>query len=285
MQGLGKTVSTISLIVTSRPQIKEQGQPSRLAACGGGGSSASPAARSGGTRKRPRAAGDTEASGSSSDEYPTSSSDDGSSGDEGDAAVKDEAAGGGGGAADADGRAGSAEPAPSSSSEEVVCVDGASPAASREDPGGGRLMVGWLGGGWRRSRVVGRPGCLPGGHRRLVGRRFGNDGLPVGQRGQACNTAARSAALADDMIPSAPTASSPLPLSQGGTLVVCPTTVLHQWANEIRTKVNPHAGISVHVYHGKGAHAGLLPLPLPPPPLLLLPLLLPPPPPLQPFVS
>ncbi|PSC70181.1 SNF2 family DNA-dependent ATPase [Micractinium conductrix] len=177
-QGLGKTVSTISLIVTSRPQIKEQGQPSRLAACGGGGSSASPAARSGGTRKRPRAAGDTEASGSSSDEYPTSSSDDGSSGDEGDAAVKDEAAGGGGGAADADGRAGSAEPAPSSSSEEVVCVDGASPAASREDPGGGRLM--------------------------------------------------------------------------GGTLVVCPTTVLHQWANEIRTKVNPHAGISVHVYHGKG---------------------------------
>jgi hypothetical protein len=39
---------------------------------------------------------------------------------------------------------------------------------------------------------------------------------------------------------------------QGGTLVVCPTTVLHQWAQEVRSKVNPHAGLSVHVYHGKG---------------------------------
>lgn len=42
------------------------------------------------------------------------------------------------------------------------------------------------------------------------------------------------------------------PAPQGGTLVVCPTTVLHQWASEIKTKVNPHAGINVHVYHGKG---------------------------------
>ena len=33
---------------------------------------------------------------------------------------------------------------------------------------------------------------------------------------------------------------------------MCPTTVLHQWATEIKTKVNPHAGINVHVYHGKG---------------------------------
>ncbi len=41
-------------------------------------------------------------------------------------------------------------------------------------------------------------------------------------------------------------------LLQGGTLVVCPTTVLQQWANEIKSKTNPHAGISVHIYHGKG---------------------------------
>ncbi len=45
-------------------------------------------------------------------------------------------------------------------------------------------------------------------------------------------------------------------LLQGGTLVVCPTTVLHQWASEIKTKVNPNAGINVHVYHGKGERLG-----------------------------
>ncbi|GIM06399.1 hypothetical protein Vretimale_10704 [Volvox reticuliferus] len=37
----------------------------------------------------------------------------------------------------------------------------------------------------------------------------------------------------------------------GGTLVVCPTSVLHQWAREIREKVSPTAGLVVHVYHGK----------------------------------
>jgi len=50
-----------------------------------------------------------------------------------------------------------------------------------------------------------------------------------------------------------PTGVFPIDCLQGGTLVVCPTTVLHQWASEIRTKVNPNAGIGVHVYHGKGA--------------------------------
>eukprot|EP00798_Chlamydomonas_sp_ICE-L_P030148 gene30148-35126_t len=41
-------------------------------------------------------------------------------------------------------------------------------------------------------------------------------------------------------------------LLAGGTLVVCPTSVLHQWAREIREKVNPiTTGFSVHVYHGK----------------------------------
>ena len=42
-------------------------------------------------------------------------------------------------------------------------------------------------------------------------------------------------------------------LVHGGNLVVCPTTVLHQWAAEIRSKVSPRVGLTVHVYHGKGA--------------------------------
>ena len=40
-------------------------------------------------------------------------------------------------------------------------------------------------------------------------------------------------------------------LNPGGTLVVCPTSVLHQWHREIREKVNMRTGFSVHVYHGK----------------------------------
>ncbi|KAK9816469.1 hypothetical protein WJX72_000674 [[Myrmecia] bisecta] len=40
-------------------------------------------------------------------------------------------------------------------------------------------------------------------------------------------------------------------LCTGGTLVICPTAVLTQWANEIAAKVAVSAGVSVHVYHGK----------------------------------
>lgn len=40
-------------------------------------------------------------------------------------------------------------------------------------------------------------------------------------------------------------------LLPGGTLVVCPTSVLHQWKREIEGKVNLSKGYSVHVYHGK----------------------------------
>jgi hypothetical protein len=40
-------------------------------------------------------------------------------------------------------------------------------------------------------------------------------------------------------------------LVAGGTLVVCPTSVLHQWAKEVADKVHPLAGCSLHVYHGK----------------------------------
>ncbi|GLI60468.1 hypothetical protein VaNZ11_002626 [Volvox africanus] len=43
----------------------------------------------------------------------------------------------------------------------------------------------------------------------------------------------------------------PAYLLLGGSLVVCPTSVLHQWAREIRDKVSPTAGLVVHVYHGK----------------------------------
>ncbi|GAX83731.1 hypothetical protein CEUSTIGMA_g11156.t1 [Chlamydomonas eustigma] len=56
----------------------------------------------------------------------------------------------------------------------------------------------------------------------------------------------------------AATLSSSKPLSDlpyGGTLVVCPTSVLHQWAREIREKVSPLAGFSLHVYHGKERHS------------------------------
>lgn len=40
-------------------------------------------------------------------------------------------------------------------------------------------------------------------------------------------------------------------LLPGGTLVVCPTSVLHQWARELKDKVNPRTRCMVHVYHGK----------------------------------
>jgi hypothetical protein len=37
----------------------------------------------------------------------------------------------------------------------------------------------------------------------------------------------------------------------GGTLVVCPTSLLHQWGRELRHKVHPAAGCEVHIYHAK----------------------------------
>ncbi|CAO2842686.1 unnamed protein product [Amaranthus hypochondriacus] len=36
----------------------------------------------------------------------------------------------------------------------------------------------------------------------------------------------------------------------GGTLVVCPTSVLRQWAEELKTKVTSEGNLSVNVYHG-----------------------------------
>ncbi|KAK9916313.1 hypothetical protein WJX75_001149 [Coccomyxa subellipsoidea] len=38
---------------------------------------------------------------------------------------------------------------------------------------------------------------------------------------------------------------------RGGTLVVVPTSVLHQWHQELRDKVATSAGLRTHVYHGK----------------------------------
>ncbi|KAH7293668.1 hypothetical protein KP509_28G036100 [Ceratopteris richardii] len=37
-----------------------------------------------------------------------------------------------------------------------------------------------------------------------------------------------------------------------GTLVVCPTSVLRQWANELKEKVSAEKPLSVHLYHGSG---------------------------------
>lgn len=42
-------------------------------------------------------------------------------------------------------------------------------------------------------------------------------------------------------------------LPQGGTLVVCPTSVMAQWSEEIRGKVAPEAGLDMLTYHSKGA--------------------------------
>ncbi|KAI3409269.1 uncharacterized protein J3R85_019505 [Psidium guajava] len=52
----------------------------------------------------------------------------------------------------------------------------------------------------------------------------------------------------------APPSGSPLAQGRGrpaaGTLVVCPTSVLRQWAEELHNKVTSAAGLSVLVYHG-----------------------------------
>jgi hypothetical protein len=45
-------------------------------------------------------------------------------------------------------------------------------------------------------------------------------------------------------------------LAEGGTLVVCPTSLLHQWAREVREKVHPSSGCSLHIYHGKVGPGG-----------------------------
>ncbi|KAI5059132.1 hypothetical protein GOP47_0025451 [Adiantum capillus-veneris] len=37
-----------------------------------------------------------------------------------------------------------------------------------------------------------------------------------------------------------------------GTLVVCPTSVLRQWAHELKEKISAEAALSVHLYHGSG---------------------------------
>jgi SNF2 family DNA or RNA helicase len=42
---------------------------------------------------------------------------------------------------------------------------------------------------------------------------------------------------------------------EGGTLVVCPATVLHQWEAEVRSKVSASQRIEAYVYHGRGKGA------------------------------
>jgi len=63
-----------------------------------------------------------------------------------------------------------------------------------------------------------------------------------------------SAAGADG--PSASSGGGPAawsgPTRRGGTLIVCPTTVLQQWLREVRTRVGAAAGLSAYAYHGPG---------------------------------
>lgn len=61
---------------------------------------------------------------------------------------------------------------------------------------------------------------------------------------------ALAAAQARDRARSHEDASSRPALWEGGTLVICPTTVLQQWVREIQSKVDPKEGLSLYVYHG-----------------------------------
>ena len=47
-----------------------------------------------------------------------------------------------------------------------------------------------------------------------------------------------------------PAGANTPPVKKGGTLVVCPTSILRQWAREINDKVSGSIGLSVYVHHG-----------------------------------
>lgn len=76
--------------------------------------------------------------------------------------------------------------------------------------------------------------------------------LDVKQEGAGGRTSGKAEASegsdGDDDLDAAAAAAGLFP---AGNLVICPTSVLHQWAREIKDKVNAHAGFSMHVYHGK----------------------------------
>ncbi|MEW5302745.1 MAG: hypothetical protein WDW36_005495 [Sanguina aurantia] len=72
----------------------------------------------------------------------------------------------------------------------------------------------------------------------------GGGARPAGAGGSGGVSAAKAVASGSEI-------PEPAGLVQGGTLVVCPTSVLHQWAREIRDKVNPMRNFTVHTYHGK----------------------------------
>lgn len=73
---------------------------------------------------------------------------------------------------------------------------------------------------------------------------LGHGARPVGSAGTGSTPAGKAVASGSEI-------PEPAGLVQGGTLVVCPTSVLHQWAREIRDKVNPMRNFTVHTYHGK----------------------------------
>lgn len=264
MQGLGKTVSTIALIVSNRPQPKQQGQPS-AARLGAGGSSASlgqqqqqQQARQARKRQRPAASGaagggevdsssgesdDDEESGSSSDEFPTSSND-GSPSPGVAAAVNGRSSGPNGGAAGA--TPGAAQGGAGASSDSMVYLDGAS-EPEEGDSGGGRLHVslGVRAGGQVALRLccwaLAARGCLPAVVPAV-------DSLLAFLLAAGLLASVRNhlpACLLRHHSPSPPTHTHPPTHPQGGTLVVCPTTVLHQ----VRPACLPCEGSA------KGGHA------------------------------
>jgi hypothetical protein len=63
--------------------------------------------------------------------------------------------------------------------------------------------------------------------------------------------ASAAAAAGEGQDPDLPVEVSGAHLPAAGTLVLCPTSVLHQWSRELATKVDPRAHCSVHVYHGR----------------------------------
>ena len=160
LQGLGKTISTIALIVSNRPKPKQQGQPARLSGAGSSSASLARQAKQGRKRRRPAAAAaggeegsssssdsDSEtASGSSSDEYPTSSSEEEGEGEAAATPARSGAAGAAARAASNGGGGGKGRRRGASvgaaSSEDVVILpsDGEGDEEAREE-GRGRLMV------------------------------------------------------------------------------------------------------------------------------------------------
>ena len=47
-------------------------------------------------------------------------------------------------------------------------------------------------------------------------------------------------------------------MTPGGTLIVCPMTLISQWVEELRSKVLPATGMTVMMYYGAGTAAVII---------------------------